>query len=89
MAQILKLFNIVLSGKSDKNIKFSDLQRLLLALGFCLDRVKGDHFIYVNQNIKDIVNIQPDKRDSSKAKSIQVKQVREIIKKYDMEVQDA
>ena len=35
----------ILSGTQDKNISFSDFQRVLERLGFQC-RVKGDHFIY-------------------------------------------
>lgn len=86
MSQIVKLYDAVCSGKEDKNFRFSDLQRLLVALGFVLSRVCGDHFIYAKSGVAEIINIQPDKRDSSKAKSVQVRQVRAIIVKYGMEV---
>jgi len=86
MAQILKLYYNVCSGKCDNNIKFRDLQELLTALGFILSRVNGDHFMYVKEGIEEIINIQPDKSDSSKAKNYQVKQIRSLIKKYKMEV---
>ena len=86
MTKIFKLYEMICSGKSDKNIKFSELQHLLEAIGFELTRVCGDHFIYAQNGIDEIINSQPDKGDSSKAKSIQVKQVRAIIRKYRMEV---
>lgn len=68
----------VLSGAKDANIKFKDLQNLLESLGFNC-RVKGDHFIYKNKDIPERINIQPI---GNKAKSYQVKQVRQIILKY-------
>lgn len=71
-----------MSGTQDRNIKFIDLQRILYALGFeC--RIRGDHFIYYKDGIEEIVNIQPD---GNKAKAYQVKQIRNIIVKYQMEV---
>lgn len=72
----------VMSGTKDKNIRFSDLQKLLDTLGF-MCRIKGDHFIYYKDGIDEIINIQPD---GNKAKPYQVKQVRGIILKYQMEV---
>ncbi|MBO4560141.1 MAG: type II toxin-antitoxin system HicA family toxin [Lachnospiraceae bacterium] len=86
MSQMVKLLKMVCSGQSDRNIRFYDLQMLLLALGFKLARVNGDHFIYVKDDIEEIINIQPDKGDSSKAKAVQVRQIRSIIRKYNMEV---
>lgn len=76
-----KMLEKILSGRSDKNIKFKDLQSLLLFLGFTQKENNGDHFIYNYRGINELINIQPDKRDHSKAKSFQVRQVREFIKR--------
>ena len=71
-----------MSGTQDRNIKFTDLQKILDVLGFQC-RIKGDHFIYWKDGIEEIINIQPD---GNKAKPYQVKQIRGIILKYQMEV---
>jgi hypothetical protein len=42
MSQKAKLLLKVLSGRSDQNIDFEDLVRLLLFLGFVL-RIRGSH----------------------------------------------
>ena len=73
-----KLIQAVLSGKHDKSIKFEDLRKLLLQLGFN-ERVRGDHFIYKRVGVPERVNIQPD---GNMAKSYQVRQIRTIIKKH-------
>ena len=78
MSQYEKLLIAVLSGRRDSNIAFSDLQKLLEVLGFSV-RSKGDHFIYYQDGIEEILNIQPD---GNKAKPYQIKQVRNIILKY-------
>ena len=78
MSQYEKLLIAVLSGRRDSNIAFSDLQKLLEVLGFSV-RIKGDHFIYYQDGIEEILNIQPD---GNKAKPYQIKQVRNIILKY-------
>ena len=77
-----KILAEVMRGTQDKNIRFSELQKLLEALGFQC-RIKGDHFIYYKKGIDEIINIQPD---GNKAKAYQVKQVRGLILKYKMEV---
>lgn len=77
-----KILQEVMSGTKDKNIRFSELQKLLEVLGFRC-RIKGDHFIYYKNGIDEIINIQPD---GGKAKPYQVKQVRNIILKYCLEV---
>jgi len=64
---------------SDKDIRFSDLRKLLLSLGFS-ERIKGDHYIFTRPDILEIVNLQPLK--DGKAKAYQVKQVRKLILKY-------
>lgn len=69
----------VLSGLSDKNIKFSDLRKLVLNLGFG-ERIKGSHHIFFKEGIAEIVNLQSLK--DGKAKAYQVRQIRNIILKY-------
>lgn len=68
----------ILSGVQDKNISFSDLYNILIALGFSV-RIKGDHHIFTKADVVEIINIQPD---GSKAKPYQVKQVRNLVLKY-------
>ena len=82
MPTIDKILQDVMCGVKDKNIKFVDLQKLLESLGFQC-RIKGDHFIYYKSGVDEIINIQPD---GNKAKPYQVKQVRNIILKYCLEV---
>jgi len=77
-----KLFSRVLSGRNDQSIRFSEFTHLLLALGFN-ERINGDHHIFYRENIEEILNLQPK---GSQAKAYQVKQVRNIILKYHLEV---
>jgi len=74
-----KVLDKVLSGLSDKNVRFQDLKKLLNDLGFSV-RIKGDHHIFSQEGIEEIINLQPLK--DGKAKAYQVKQVRTIILKY-------
>ena len=80
-----KLIQKILSGLSDKNIRFEDLRKLLLSLDF-KQRTKGDHYIFTRNNMEEIINLQP-LRDG-KAKAYQVKQVRNIILKYKIHKED-
>jgi hypothetical protein len=77
-----QLFQSVMSGSKDKNIKFAELQKLLEMLEFHC-RIKGDHFIYWKDGVSEIINLQPD---GNMAKPYQVKQVRNLILKYRLEV---
>ena len=82
VATLEKIVQSIMSGTQDRNIKFADLQKILDTFGFQC-RIKGDHFIYWKQGIDEIINIQPD---GNKAKAYQVKQIRNLILKYQMEV---
>jgi len=74
-----KILDKVLSGLSDKNIRFQGLRKLLTNFGFS-ERIKGDHHIFFKEGILEIINLQPLK--NGKAKAYQVKQVRDIILRY-------
>jgi hypothetical protein len=74
-----KILDKVLSGLSDRNIRFNDLLKLLSDFGFS-QRTKGDHHIFYREGVEEIINLQPLK--GGKAKAYQVKQVRMLILKY-------
>lgn len=79
VAQPKKILQAVLSGRQDQNIRFTDLGKLLTVLSFD-ERIKGDHHIFTRPDVEEIINLQP--RRDGKAKAYQVKQVRAIITKY-------
>ncbi len=72
-----------MSGRSDSNIRFSELCSLLDTLGL-ESRIKGSHHIYWKEGLPEILNIQPL---GSNAKAYQVKQVRNFILKYRLGLQ--
>ena len=76
-----KNINKLASKKFDNNFKFSDLLKILKSLGFN-ERIKGDHHIFSKKNVEEIINLQPRKDGSSKP--YQVKQVRNILIKYNL-----
>ncbi len=84
MSKIGKIIFLILSGRSDANIDFTDICRLLNKLGFN-ERVKGSHHIFTKDSVAEIINIQPV---GSKAKAYQVKQVRNLILKYKLGASD-
>ena len=84
MSKISKIEIRILSGRSDDNIDFTDLCRLLNKLGFD-ERIKGSHHIFTKGDVEEIINIQPT---GSKAKAYQVKQVRNLILKYKLGASD-
>ena len=72
------LYEHILMRRSDANVPFDGLCALLKRLGFDA-RIRGDHHIFTMTGVEEIVNLQP--RDG-KAKSYQVKQVRNLILRY-------
>lgn len=75
-----KLLSKILQGRSDSNIDFSDLRKLLDIFGFS-ERIKGSHHIFTKSELEEIINIQ---EINGKAKPYQVKQVRNLILKYQL-----
>jgi predicted RNA binding protein YcfA (HicA-like mRNA interferase family) len=82
MGRYTKLFERILGGRSDANVRFSDLIQLLLHVGFA-ERIKGDHHIFTRDGIEEIVNLQPK---GAMAKAYQVRQVRNLILRYKLGV---
>jgi len=81
LTQKRKILDKILSGTSDSNIQFNKLCSLLEELGFS-KRIRGDHFIFYKYGVEEIINIQSLK--NGKAKAYQVKQIRNLILKYNM-----
>ncbi len=78
MSKYEKLREHILSGKSDSNIRFEDLRQFLISLGF-EERIKSSHHSFRKEGIEEKPNLQ---RDGSKAKAYQVRQVRNLLRKY-------
>ncbi len=85
MGKYDKLLDTVLRGTSDANVSFRDLCQLLRRLGF-EERTRGSHHTFRRAGVEEKINLQ---RDGSKAKVYQVRQVRAVILKYKLGVDDA
>ena len=83
MSRVAKIVEKILQGRSDQNIAFDDLCRVLDRGGFSKRQGKGSHCIYYKDGVDEIINVQPK---GSLAKSYQVKQVRDLLVKYKIEV---
>jgi hypothetical protein len=68
----------ILSGQSDANIGFDSLCHLLRGLGF-VERKHGSHHTVRKSGIQERLNLQSD---GNKAKRYQVRQVREVLIRY-------
>lgn len=78
MSKSGKVLTKILLGNSDANIPFEQLCQLLKTLGFD-ERIRGSHYIFTREGIEEILNLQPKQ---GKAKTYQVKQIRNLILKY-------
>ncbi len=84
MAKWQKTLAKILGGRSDANISFDQLCNLLKHLGFEEDVDRSSHHIFDRDDIPEIINLQPGKGGSN-AKPYQVKQVRQLIRKYGLD----
>ena len=79
-----KLLQKLLSGS--KNIRFSEAVTCAKAFGFQLSRITGDHHIYIHPEVPELLNLQDV---GGKAKAYQVKQLLQIIERYNLQLEDA
>jgi predicted RNA binding protein YcfA (HicA-like mRNA interferase family) len=84
MGKYEKLLQKILQGSSDANIPFDELCRLLERLGFS-KRTSGGHHVFRRQGTGEKINLQPE---GNKAKPYQVRQVRAVILKYKLGVEE-
>ena len=82
MGKVEKLYEHILMRRSDTNVPFETLCLLLNRLGFN-ERIKGDHHIFTKDGVDEIINLQPKE---GKGKPYQIKQVRNLILKYNIRI---
>lgn len=82
MGSVRNIFAEILIGRSDQSLRFDALCRVVRALGFD-ERIRGSHHIFTKENIAEIINLQPKR---GMAKPYQVRQVRQLIHKYRLEL---
>lgn len=78
-----KLLRKLLSGS--KNVRFSEATQVAEAFGFRLDRITGNHHIFIHPDLPDLINLQNIK---GKAKPYQVKQLLKIVEKYNLRMEE-
>ena len=84
MSRHERLVHTILRGRSDANIRFSDLCALLRYLGF-EERVRGSHHLFDKDGVVELVNLQ---NRGGHAKPYQVRQVRRLILRYKLGGED-
>ncbi len=85
MSRYSKIRAEIMSGKSDKNISENDMYYFLERIGAYHKRTTGSHQIYSMDNIREIINLQPQ---DGKIKPYEVKQVRNLVNKYKLGKED-
>ena len=75
-----RVLQAVLRGRSDANLRFSDVRALLVHLGFS-ERIRGSHHLFDKDEVAEIVNLQSH---GGQAKPYQVRQIRQLILKYEL-----
>ncbi len=75
-----KLYDKIVSGRSDANIPFEQTANMLKHLGF-EERINGDHHVFTKGGVNALVNLQ---NVGSECKPYQVKQVRTVLTKYNL-----
>ena len=77
MGKYDKLLNKILDGRADAAIRFGDVRRLLLRLGF-VERTRGSHHLFHHSEVGVRINLQAA---GAMAKPYQIRQVRAAIMK--------
>lgn len=81
MGQREKLYDKIVGGGPDKNIPFNSTCTLLEYLGFDLD-ISGSHHKFTKTGIEELIDLQ--EVEGGKCKAYQVKQMRAVLKKYNL-----
>jgi len=79
---LTKLDKLLVRFHAGSALSFTELQSVLNAYGFRLDRIAGSHHVYVRTGISRPISIQPDGKT---AKRYQVKQLRDMIAEFGLE----
>ncbi|MCY4654856.1 MAG: type II toxin-antitoxin system HicA family toxin [Dehalococcoidia bacterium] len=80
-----RLLQTILAGRSDANIRFEELRRLLLNMGF-YETIRGSHHTFRRSGLRASVIIQPR---NSMAKAYQIRQFRRIVIRHGLAPDDA
>ena len=70
---------------SPKNVRFNEMVTLVEAFGFRLSRVKGSHHIFVDPQVRELVNLQ---NEDGKAKPYQIRQFLRLVERYNLTMED-
>jgi predicted RNA binding protein YcfA (HicA-like mRNA interferase family) len=78
-----KTLQQILAGS--KNIRFTDMCRLVESFGFSLSRINGSHHIFSHPDVPELVNLQDVK---GQAKPYQIRQFLKLLEEYNLTLKD-
>ena len=84
MGKYAKVYEHIMTRRSDSNVPFGDVCVLLSRIGF-ESRIRGDHHIFTMEGVEEIINIQPK---NGMSKPYQIKQIRDLLLKYKLRMED-
>jgi predicted RNA binding protein YcfA (HicA-like mRNA interferase family) len=64
-----------------RNVRFREMEALVLAFGFRLARIEGSHHIYLHDSVNEQLNLQ---EVSGEAKPYQIRQFLRLVERYDL-----
>jgi len=70
---------------SSKNIRFSDMTKLVSGFGFEISRTEGSHHIFSRPDIPELVNLQ---NVNGQAKPYQIRQFLKLVEKHNLRLED-
>jgi hypothetical protein len=68
-----------------QNIGFADMVNLIEGFGFRLQRIRGNHHIFVHPDLPELLNVQEVRGE---AKPYQVRQFLRLVERYDLRLED-
>ena len=74
-----KILQKILAGS--KNIRFSDMIKVVEGFGFHLSRMEGSHHIFVHPDIPELINLQEVK---GQAKPYQMRQFLKLVEQHSL-----
>jgi hypothetical protein len=75
-----KLYDSIISGRSDANIPSEQTVNMLAHLDFA-ERISGSHHVFAREGIEELIKLQ---EVEGKCKPYQVRQMRAVLEKYNM-----
>jgi predicted RNA binding protein YcfA (HicA-like mRNA interferase family) len=69
-----------------QGLRFGEFVALIEAFGFLLDRQRGSHRLFVRDDVREFVNVQP--KSDGKAKAAQVREFLSLVQRYSLDLEE-